>query len=111
VTPVYRHVSLLGESSVLATSGVELARVAIYCHACGHLFEMRGEGKPGGFRWIKKCGRCKEREAKEKAEIERLEAMLAARECAAPDCRVVFAPSVLKQRFHSDACRRGRTAG
>ena len=38
----------------------------------------------------------REREARTRAEVERLEEMWAARECAAPDCSVVFVPSVPK---------------
>ena len=57
-------------------------------------------------RWLTRCDRCLERERLERAELARLEALWVARECAAPDCSVVFVPSVPKQRFHDDRCRK-----
>jgi hypothetical protein len=52
------------------------------------------------------CDWCAEREGKRAAELDRLERLWAARTCAVDDCQVVFVPSVPKQRFHSDRCRK-----
>jgi hypothetical protein len=85
-----------------------LTRIGIYCARC---FGFRGywpDTGPGGggLEWIPACDWCAQREAERQAQVERLEEMWAARECAAPDCSVVFVPATTQQRFHTDRCRK-----
>jgi hypothetical protein len=60
--------------------------------------------------WVPACDWCQVRIAERQAQVERLEALWSARECAAPDCSVVFTPRTTTQRFHDDRCRK-RTHG
>lgn len=92
----------------LGNNPVALTRIGIYCWRC---FGFRGYGPDtgpggGGITWIEACDWCLERERKARSEVERLEEMWSARECAADDCSAVFTPSAPKQRFHSDRCRK-----
>src|SRR5689334_10834241 len=73
-------------------------RIAVYCRRC-MVFVRHGRRKGSGVEWIEKCPRCLEREGKDRRELERLEALWAARRCAADDCSVVFTPAAPKQRF------------
>jgi hypothetical protein len=52
------------------------------------------------------CGWCQEREVQAQVETQRLEELWEVRECAAPDCSIVFEPATAPQRFHADACRK-----
>jgi hypothetical protein len=66
-------------------------------------------GRKNRDRWIRVCDRCRQREAKERAERERLaqlEALWAARQCAAEGCSIVFAPAKAGQRFCCEAHRK-----
>lgn len=77
------------------------------CRRCFRFIEFGPDVGPcGGLEWIEVCSWCAEREVERRAEVERLEAMWAARVCAAEDCEIVFSPSHPKQRFHDDRCRK-----
>jgi hypothetical protein len=62
-------------------------------------------GEPEAIVWVK-CDRCLERERKAQAEVARLEALWAVRECRAPGCVTVFSPARPKQVFCTDRCRK-----
>jgi len=83
-------------------------RNSLYCRTCLRFIEWGAEaGHDHKLIWMDEpCDWCRERMAEDRAEVERLERMWAARKCAAPDCSVVFVPAQSKQRFHSDSCRK-----
>jgi len=84
-----------------------VVRIGIYCRRFRGLRGFGREAGPcGGLEWIDLCDSCAERDRKARTEVERLEALWRARECAASDCRVVFVPARVGQRFHDDRCRK-----
>ncbi len=85
-----------------------MTRAGVYCPKClGFRRYGKEAGPGGGLVWLDEpCDWCAEREAKAAVEVAKLEAMWAVRECAAPDCSVVFTPATSTQRFHDDACRK-----
>ena len=85
-------------------------RNSITCRRC---FAFLAFGAEGGhsptIEWIEACDWCLAHDAKEReaeAEVEALEELWRARECAADGCAVVFTPGAVQQRFCSDSCRR-----
>jgi hypothetical protein len=84
-----------------------MTRVGIYCRRCFRFVRHGAETELGGLVWLDEpCEWCAERERVKRAEVQRLEELWAARECAAPDCSEVFTPARVGQRFHDERCRK-----
>jgi hypothetical protein len=57
--------------------------------------------------WVDACDWCAARERRQRVEVEALEELWRARECALPGCSVVFTPSgQSRQKYCSDAHRK-----
>jgi hypothetical protein len=85
----------------------ELIRIAVYCENCFGFIRFGPEGGPCPEPiWIERCDRCLARAAEKEAEQERKREIWVPRECAAPDCQIVFEPRKAGQRFCCDKHRK-----